>query len=208
MRAVAYRSAPSVADDHLPLSSRRREKSHGRICGLEYLWCPPAQIYRSAAVSKHDLLVSVFEENCIDAWDQRIGIAVCDVLVGSLNPRSSRFSKRSISGVDAQGASPCRRHPKRSPTILMRGRRRVPSPNRSDATRRRSRRSISEASGRLYPTAIAALDDSFFRVCFDRLTPSEKRYLRGMADVGCESAPKLGPCWIAPKPLSCLGNRR
>ena len=24
----------------------------------------------------------------------------------------------------------------------------------------------------------------------------------------CESAPKLGPCWIAPKPLSCLGNRR
>ena len=35
-----------------------------------------------------------------------------------------------------------------------------------------------------YPTAIAALDDSFFRVRFDRLTPSEKRYLRGMADLG------------------------
>jgi hypothetical protein len=35
-----------------------------------------------------------------------------------------------------------------------------------------------------YPTAIAALDDSFFRVRFDRLTPTEKRYLRGMADLG------------------------
>lgn len=35
-----------------------------------------------------------------------------------------------------------------------------------------------------YPVAIAALDDSFFRVRFDRLTPSEKRYLRAMADLG------------------------
>ncbi|HEV7232921.1 MAG TPA: ATP-binding protein [Sphingorhabdus sp.] len=35
-----------------------------------------------------------------------------------------------------------------------------------------------------YATAIAALDDSFFRVRFDRLTPSEKRYLRAMADLG------------------------
>ncbi len=34
------------------------------------------------------------------------------------------------------------------------------------------------------PTAIAALDDSFFRVRFDRLTPSEKHYLRAMADLG------------------------
>ncbi len=33
-------------------------------------------------------------------------------------------------------------------------------------------------------TAIAALDDSFFRVRFDRLTPSEKRYLRAMAARG------------------------
>ena len=31
---------------------------------------------------------------------------------------------------------------------------------------------------------IAALDDSFFRVRFDRLTPSEKKYLRAMADLG------------------------
>lgn len=33
-------------------------------------------------------------------------------------------------------------------------------------------------------SAIAALDESFFRVRFDRLTPSEKKYLRAMADLG------------------------
>ncbi len=33
-------------------------------------------------------------------------------------------------------------------------------------------------------TAIAALDESFFRVRFDRLTPSEKIYLRAMAELG------------------------
>lgn len=33
-------------------------------------------------------------------------------------------------------------------------------------------------------TAIAALDESFFRVRFDRLTPSERRYLRAMAELG------------------------
>jgi hypothetical protein len=38
------------------------------------------------------------------------------------------------------------------------------------------------------PAAIAALDASFFRVRFDRLTPAEKRYLRAMAELG------LGPC--------------
>lgn len=32
--------------------------------------------------------------------------------------------------------------------------------------------------------ALAGLDESFFRVRFDRLTPSEKRYLRAMADLG------------------------
>jgi hypothetical protein len=34
------------------------------------------------------------------------------------------------------------------------------------------------------PAAIAALDDSFFRVRFDRLTPAEKRFLRVMAELG------------------------
>lgn len=33
-------------------------------------------------------------------------------------------------------------------------------------------------------TAVAALDESFFRVRFDRLTPHEKRYLRAMAELG------------------------
>lgn len=33
-------------------------------------------------------------------------------------------------------------------------------------------------------TAIAALDESFFRVRFDRLTPAEKRYIRAMAELG------------------------
>ena len=32
--------------------------------------------------------------------------------------------------------------------------------------------------------AIAALDDGFFLVRFDRLTPSEKRYARAMAELG------------------------
>ncbi len=34
------------------------------------------------------------------------------------------------------------------------------------------------------PAAVAALDDSFFRVRFDRLTPLERRYLRAMAALG------------------------
>lgn len=33
-------------------------------------------------------------------------------------------------------------------------------------------------------SVIAALDESFFRVRFDRLTPNEKRYLRAMAELG------------------------
>ncbi|MBL8511863.1 MAG: ATP-binding protein, partial [Betaproteobacteria bacterium] len=33
-------------------------------------------------------------------------------------------------------------------------------------------------------SAIAELDESFFRVRFDRLTPSEKKYLRAMAELG------------------------
>ena len=47
-------------------------------------------------------------------------------------------------------------------------------------------------------SAIAALDDSFFRVRFDRLTPLEKRYLRAMSDLGAgphrsgDIAEKLG----------------
>jgi hypothetical protein len=35
--------------------------------------------------------------------------------------------------------------------------------------------------------AVSELDSSFFRVRFDRLTPSEKRYLRAMAELGFDS---------------------
>lgn len=43
-----------------------------------------------------------------------------------------------------------------------------------------TRRDVERAS----KAAIAALDESFFRVRFDRLTPLEKRYLRAMAELG------------------------
>ena len=35
--------------------------------------------------------------------------------------------------------------------------------------------------------AIAELDASFFRVRFDRITPSEKKYLRAMAEIGADA---------------------
>jgi hypothetical protein len=43
-----------------------------------------------------------------------------------------------------------------------------------------TRRDIQVAS----EAAVAALDESFFRVRFERLTPVEKRYLRAMAELG------------------------
>lgn len=43
-----------------------------------------------------------------------------------------------------------------------------------------TRADVQAASG----IAVAALDESFFRVRFDRLTPSEKRYMRAMAELG------------------------
>ena len=43
-----------------------------------------------------------------------------------------------------------------------------------------SERDVERASA----VAIAALDESFFRVRFDRLTPTEKKYLRAMAELG------------------------
>lgn len=57
-------------------------------------------------------------------------------------------------------------------------------------------------------SAIAALDDSFFRVRFDRLTPKERGYLRAMSDLGPgphrsgDIAEKLG------KPVSSFGPVR
>lgn len=43
-----------------------------------------------------------------------------------------------------------------------------------------TRKDVDQAS----KAAVAALDESFFRVRFDRLTPAEKRYLRAMAELG------------------------
>ena len=43
--------------------------------------------------------------------------------------------------------------------------------------------SVSDVSN-AYSSAIAALDQAFFRVRFDRLTPGEKEYLRAMAELG------------------------
>lgn len=57
-------------------------------------------------------------------------------------------------------------------------------------------------------TAVAALDESFFRVRFDRLTPLEKRYLRAMAELGPgphrsgDIAEQLG------RPVTALGPTR
>jgi hypothetical protein len=48
--------------------------------------------------------------------------------------------------------------------------------------------------------AVAALDESFFRVRFDRLTPKEKRYLRAMAELGPELLHRSGDI------ASCMGN--
>ena len=58
-----------------------------------------------------------------------------------------------------------------------------PTPERSRDTAQAStitRRDVERSS----MSAIAALDESFFRVRFDRLTPLEKRYLRAMAELG------------------------
>lgn len=55
---------------------------------------------------------------------------------------------------------------------------------------------------------MAALDEGFFRVRFDRLTPAEKRYLRAMAELGPgphrsgDIAAELG------RPVTSLGPTR
>lgn len=48
--------------------------------------------------------------------------------------------------------------------------------------------------------AIAALDESFFRVRFDRLTPTEKRYLRAMAELGPQPLHRSGDI------AACMGK--
>ncbi len=65
-------------------------------------------------------------------------------------------------------------------------------------------RDVREAS----TEAIAALDESFFRVRFDRLTPKEKHYLRAMAELG-PGPHRSGDIAIAlRKPTNALGPLR
>jgi len=56
--------------------------------------------------------------------------------------------------------------------------------------------------------AIAALDESFFRVRFDRLTPSEKRYLRAMAELGSGPHRSGDIAEILDRKVSSLGPTR
>lgn len=56
--------------------------------------------------------------------------------------------------------------------------------------------------------AIAALDESFFRVRFDRLTPAEKRYLRGMAHLGPGPHRSGDIADVLARPVTALGPTR
>ena len=57
-------------------------------------------------------------------------------------------------------------------------------------------------------TATAALDESFFRVRFDRLTPSERRYLRAMAELGPGPHRSGDVARILQKKVTALGPTR
>jgi hypothetical protein len=57
-------------------------------------------------------------------------------------------------------------------------------------------------------TAVAALDESFFRVRFDRLTPSEKRYLRAMAELGAGPHRSGDIAEVLGKPVNSFGPTR
>ena len=57
-------------------------------------------------------------------------------------------------------------------------------------------------------SAVAALDESFFRVRFDRLTPSEKRYLRAMAELGDGPHRSGDVADVLGRPVTALGPVR
>jgi hypothetical protein len=56
--------------------------------------------------------------------------------------------------------------------------------------------------------AIAALDESFFRVRFDRLKPAEKRYLRAMAELGAGPHRSGDIATALSKPVTTLATTR
>ena len=57
-------------------------------------------------------------------------------------------------------------------------------------------------------SAVAALDESFFRVRFDRLTPAEKRYLRAMAELGAGPHRSGDIAEVLQKKVTSLGPTR
>ena len=57
-------------------------------------------------------------------------------------------------------------------------------------------------------TATAALDESFFRVRFDRLTSSERRYLRAMAELGPGPHRSGDVAAVLRRPVTSLGPTR
>jgi len=57
-------------------------------------------------------------------------------------------------------------------------------------------------------TVIAALDESFFRVRFDRHTPSEKRYLRAMAELGAGPHRSGDIAEVPGRPVNSFGPTR
>ena len=57
-------------------------------------------------------------------------------------------------------------------------------------------------------SALAALDESFFRVRFDRLTPQEKRYLRAMGELGPGPHRSGDIADILGRPVSSFGPTR
>ena len=56
--------------------------------------------------------------------------------------------------------------------------------------------------------AIAALDESFFRVRLDRLTPAEKIYMRGMAELGAGPHRSGDIAQVLGKPVEKIGPVR
>ena len=57
-------------------------------------------------------------------------------------------------------------------------------------------------------STVAALDESFFRVRFDRLTPVEKRYLRAMAELGAGPHRSGDIAEILDRKVTSLGHTR
>ena len=58
------------------------------------------------------------------------------------------------------------------------------------------------------PYAIAALDENFFRVGFNRLSPTEKKYLRAMAELGAGPHRSGDIASVLSRPVSALGPIR